>query len=84
MLLVILPMFAFPKKLPPRHKKKKKKKMHSDDISSDDILKEKAGNQSQEDNGVPASMGFGKNVKGKLWLDCFGYSFGRKAEYESS
>ncbi|XP_066482174.1 solute carrier organic anion transporter family member 5A1 [Tiliqua scincoides] len=64
MLLVILPMFAFPKKLPPRHKKKKKKKMHSDDISSDDdILKEKANNKSQADNEVPASMGFGKNVK---------------------
>uniref|UniRef100_A0A3B5LSS8 Solute carrier organic anion transporter family member n=1 Tax=Xiphophorus couchianus TaxID=32473 RepID=A0A3B5LSS8_9TELE len=31
MLLVIFPMFAFPKKLPPRHKRKKKKKMSSKD-----------------------------------------------------
>uniref|UniRef100_A0A7M4FNJ8 Solute carrier organic anion transporter family member 5A1 n=1 Tax=Crocodylus porosus TaxID=8502 RepID=A0A7M4FNJ8_CROPO len=42
MLLVIFPMFTFPKKLPPRHKKKKKKKMSSDDVSSDDdVMKEK-------------------------------------------
>ncbi|KAK2492713.1 hypothetical protein MC885_016372, partial [Smutsia gigantea] len=32
MLLVIFPMFAFPKKLPPRHKKKKKKKFSVDDL----------------------------------------------------
>ncbi|XP_053104331.1 solute carrier organic anion transporter family member 5A1 isoform X2 [Hemicordylus capensis] len=65
MLLVVLPMFTFPKKLPPRHKKKKKKKkIHSDDVSSDDdIMKEKANSKSHVDNEVPASMGFGKNVK---------------------
>ncbi|CAI5779395.1 solute carrier organic anion transporter family member 5A1 isoform X2 [Podarcis lilfordi] len=64
MLFVILPMFTFPKKLPPRHKKKKKKKMHADDVSSDDdIVKEKANSKSQLDHEVPASMGFGKNVR---------------------
>ncbi|KAM6456134.1 solute carrier organic anion transporter family member 5A1 isoform 1-T2 [Liasis olivaceus] len=63
MLLVILPMFAFPKKLPPRHKKKKKK-MHSDDVSGDDdIVKEKVNSKSQLDPEIPASMDFGKNVK---------------------
>ncbi|XP_003219683.2 solute carrier organic anion transporter family member 5A1 isoform X1 [Anolis carolinensis] len=62
MLLVILPMFTFPKKLPPRHKKKKKN--IADDISNDDdIVKEKANNKQQLDNEVPASMGFEKNVK---------------------
>ncbi|XP_067409618.1 solute carrier organic anion transporter family member 5A1 [Emydura macquarii macquarii] len=64
MLLVIFPMFTFPKKLPPRHKKKKKK-ISSDDISSDDddVMKEKSNSKSQLDSSVPASMGFGKNVK---------------------
>ncbi|XP_048363120.1 solute carrier organic anion transporter family member 5A1 isoform X2 [Sphaerodactylus townsendi] len=67
MLLVILPMFTFPKKLPPRHKKKKKKKMKNSDISSDDeIVKEKANSKSQADNEVPASLDFGKNVKGVI------------------
>lgn len=77
MLLVILPMFTFPKKLPPRHKKKKKKKMKNSDISSDDeIMKEKENSKSQVDNEVPASMGFGKNVKGKRYFEwhCFIYS----------
>ncbi|XP_074981243.1 solute carrier organic anion transporter family member 5A1 isoform X3 [Caretta caretta] len=64
MLLVIFPMFTFPKKLPPRHKKKKKKKMSSDDISSDDdVMKEKTNSKRQVDSSIPASMGFGKNVK---------------------
>ncbi|XP_066849172.1 solute carrier organic anion transporter family member 5A1 isoform X2 [Anser cygnoides] len=65
MLLVIFPMFTFPKKLPPRHKKKKKKKkMNSDDVSSDDeVMKEKTNSKIQADSAVPASMGFGKNVK---------------------
>ncbi|XP_075776671.1 solute carrier organic anion transporter family member 5A1 isoform X2 [Pelodiscus sinensis] len=63
MLLVIFPMFTFPKKLPPRHKKKKKK-ISSDDISSDDdVMKEKTNSKRQMDSSVPASMGFGKNVK---------------------
>ncbi|XP_077208316.1 solute carrier organic anion transporter family member 5A1 isoform X2 [Paroedura picta] len=67
MLFVILPMFTFPKKLPPRHKKKKKKKMKNSDVSSDDeIVKEKANSKSHIDNEVPASMGFGKNVKGVI------------------
>lgn len=68
MLLVIFPMFTFPKKLPPRHKKKKKKKkMNSDDVSSDDeVMKEKTNSKIQADNAVPASMGFGKNVKGEV------------------
>ncbi|XP_024061786.1 solute carrier organic anion transporter family member 5A1 [Terrapene carolina triunguis] len=64
MLLVIFPMFTFPKKLPPRQKKKKKKKISSDDISSDDdVMKEKTNNKRQVDSSIPASMGFGKNVK---------------------
>ncbi|XP_063155439.1 solute carrier organic anion transporter family member 5A1 [Candoia aspera] len=63
MLLVILPMFAFPKKLPPRHKKKKKK-IHSDGGSGgDDIVKAKVDSKSQLEPEIPASMGFGKNVK---------------------
>lgn len=63
MLLVIFPMFTFPKKLPPRHKKKKRrKKLSLDDMSSDDdVLKEKSNNKSQP---VTSSMGFGKDIKG--------------------
>ncbi|KAL4635187.1 solute carrier organic anion transporter family member 5A1 isoform X1 [Arapaima gigas] len=62
MLLVIFPMFTFPKKLPPRHKrKKKKKKMNSDDVSSDeDLMKEKS---SSKDQTVTSSMSFGKDIK---------------------
>ncbi|KAG9347950.1 hypothetical protein JZ751_003967, partial [Albula glossodonta] len=62
MLLVIFPMFTFPKKLPPRHKKKrKKKKMSSDDVSSDDdVMKEKSSGKGQT---VTSSMGFGKDIK---------------------
>ncbi|CAF97791.1 unnamed protein product, partial [Tetraodon nigroviridis] len=62
MLLVIFPMFAFPKKLPPRHKKKKRrKKLSLDDMSSeDDVLKEKSSNKSQP---VSSSMGFGKDMR---------------------
>ncbi|XP_030071233.1 solute carrier organic anion transporter family member 5A1 isoform X2 [Microcaecilia unicolor] len=63
MLLVICPMFSFPKKLPPRQKKKKKKKSISDDIpSDDDVMKEKSSNK-HVDTGVGPSIGFGKNVK---------------------
>lgn len=63
MLLVIFPMFAFPKKLPPRHKKKKKKKLGPDDdtTSEDDVMKEKSNSKSQT---VTSSMGFGKDIKG--------------------
>lgn len=63
MLLVIFPMFTFPKKLPPRHKKKKRrKKLSLDDLSSDDdVLKEKSNNKTQT---VTSSMGFGKDIKG--------------------
>ncbi|KAM6977109.1 solute carrier organic anion transporter family member 5A1 [Aplochiton taeniatus] len=67
MLLVIFPMFAFPKKLPPRHKrrkKKKKKKMMrtADDVSSDDdVMKEKSNSQGGQN--VTSSMGFGKDIK---------------------
>lgn len=62
MLLVIFPMFTFPKKLPPRHKKKKKK--HGADSASnddDDVLKEKSNSKGQT---VASSMGFGKDIKG--------------------
>lgn len=64
MLLVIFPMFAFPKKLPPRHKKRKKKKMGSPgDVSSDDdVMKEKSSSKGQN---VSSSMGFGKDIKGE-------------------
>uniref|UniRef100_A0A8C3D540 Solute carrier organic anion transporter family member 5A1 n=1 Tax=Corvus moneduloides TaxID=1196302 RepID=A0A8C3D540_CORMO len=66
MLLVIFPMFTFPKKLPPRHKKKKKK-MNSDDVSSDDdVMKEKTSSKTETDSSVSASMGFGENVKGVI------------------
>lgn len=62
MLLVIFPMFAFPKKLPPRHKKRKKKKIASPgDVSSDDeMMKEKSSSKGQN---VSSSMGFGKDIK---------------------
>ncbi|XP_015243603.1 PREDICTED: solute carrier organic anion transporter family member 5A1 [Cyprinodon variegatus] len=63
MLLVIFPMFAFPKKLPPRHKKRKKKKMMNspgDASSDDDVMKEKSSSKSQN---VSSSMGFGKEIK---------------------
>lgn len=65
MLLVIFPMFAFPKKLPPRHKKKKRrKKLSLDDLSSDDdVLKEKSNNNKTQT--VTSSMGFGKDIKGR-------------------
>lgn len=64
MLLVIFPMFTFPKKLPPRHKKKKRrKKLSLDDLSSDDdVLKEKSNNNKTQT--VTSSMGFGKDIKG--------------------
>ncbi|XP_056149829.1 solute carrier organic anion transporter family member 5A1-like [Lampris incognitus] len=65
MLLVIFPMFTFPKKLPPRHKKKKRrKKVSLDDLSSDDdVLKEKSNNNSGKNQAVSSSMGFGKDIK---------------------
>lgn len=60
MLLVIFPMFAFPKKLPPRHKKKKMGS--SSDMSSDaDVMKEKSSSNGQN----VSSMGFGKDIKGE-------------------
>lgn len=64
MLFVIFPMFAFPKKLPPRHKgRRAKKKGLSGDISSDDdVMKEKSGSKSQN---VSSTMGFGKDIKGE-------------------
>ncbi|TNN38323.1 Solute carrier organic anion transporter family member 5A1 [Liparis tanakae] len=63
MLLVIFPMFTFPKKLPPRHKKKKRrKKVSMDELSSDDdVLKEKSNNGKSQ--GANSSMGFGKDIK---------------------
>lgn len=67
MFLVIFPMFTFPKKLPPRHKKKKKKKFSADVVSDDDVIKEKS-NTSEQVNKKVSSMGFGKNVRGKVFL----------------
>ncbi|KAM4028486.1 solute carrier organic anion transporter family member 5A1 isoform 2-T3 [Anomaloglossus baeobatrachus] len=67
MLLVIFPMFTFPKKLPPRQKKKKKKKKsNSYDVSSDDVMKEKSSNTMKADTGVGPSIGFGKNFRGLI------------------
>ncbi|XP_069816074.1 solute carrier organic anion transporter family member 5A1 [Dendropsophus ebraccatus] len=65
MLLVIFPMFTFPKKLPPRQKKKKKKKKsNSYDVSSDDdVMKEKSSNKMKADTGGGPSIGFGKNFR---------------------
>ncbi|XP_070974278.1 solute carrier organic anion transporter family member 5A1-like [Oncorhynchus clarkii lewisi] len=62
MLLVIFPMFTFPKKLPPRNKKKKKRKKISLENAScdDEITKEKTNSKSQT---VTSSMGFGKDIK---------------------
>ena len=70
MLLVIFPMFAFPKKLPPRHKRRKAKKIGSSgDISSDDdVMKEKSGSKSQN----VSSMGFGKDIKGEKLITGIG------------
>lgn len=67
MFLVIFPMFTFPKKLPPRHKKKKKKKCSDHAVSDDDIVKEKSNNHELGDKKV-SSMGFGKNIRGKVCL----------------
>ncbi|XP_064026823.1 solute carrier organic anion transporter family member 5A1 isoform X4 [Pogoniulus pusillus] len=66
MLLVIFPMFTFPKKLPPRQKRKKKKMSSDDALSDDEVKKEKSSSKVQADGAVPASMGFGKNVKGVI------------------
>ncbi|XP_068093579.1 solute carrier organic anion transporter family member 5A1 [Hyperolius riggenbachi] len=65
MLLVIFPMFTFPKKLPPRQKKKKKKKKsNSYDVSSDDdVMKEKTSNKAKTEAGVGPAIGFGKNFR---------------------
>ncbi|KAF7691717.1 solute carrier organic anion transporter family member 5A1 [Silurus meridionalis] len=61
MLLVIFPMFTFPKKLPPRQKKKKKKLgTDEDETSEDDVMKEKSNSKGQT---VTSSMGFGKDIK---------------------
>ncbi|KAK0145229.1 Solute carrier organic anion transporter family member 5A1 [Merluccius polli] len=57
MLLVIFPMFSFPKKLPPRQKRKRKrKKVSLDELSGDDEALKK--NQP-----VSSAMGFGKDIK---------------------
>ncbi|XP_059528929.1 solute carrier organic anion transporter family member 5A1 isoform X1 [Myotis daubentonii] len=61
MLLVVFPMFTFPKKLPPRHKKKKKK-CSVPAVSDDDIMKEKSNNHEHADKKV-SPMGFGKNIR---------------------
>lgn len=74
MLLVIFPMFAFPKKLPPRHKKKRKKKKIGSpgDVSSDDdVMKEKSNSKGQN---VSSSMGFGKDIKGEEQITLFSLS----------
>ncbi|CAH2285364.1 solute carrier organic anion transporter family member 5A1 [Pelobates cultripes] len=63
MLLVIFPMFTFPKKLPPRLKKKKKKSNSYDVSSDDDVLKEKTSNKIKVDAGTGPSIGFGKNFQ---------------------
>uniref|UniRef100_A0A5F8H1W9 Solute carrier organic anion transporter family member n=1 Tax=Monodelphis domestica TaxID=13616 RepID=A0A5F8H1W9_MONDO len=60
MLLVIFPMFTFPKKLPPRHKKKKKS---NDNVSSDeDEIKKEKSNSREQEGVASSSMAFGKKV----------------------
>ncbi|XP_041927291.1 solute carrier organic anion transporter family member 5A1-like [Alosa sapidissima] len=55
MALVIVPMLAFPQKLPPRHKRRRKKQaLHA--AHDDDVMKEKK-------QGQQTSMGFGKDLK---------------------
>ncbi|XP_067831995.1 solute carrier organic anion transporter family member 5A1 [Heptranchias perlo] len=62
MLLVIVPMFTFPQKLPPRQKKKKK--MGSDDLNNDDeMMKEKSDSKEHRKSAVTSSLGFGKDIK---------------------
>ena len=60
-------MFTFPKKLPPRHKKKRKKKYSPDVAGDDDVMKEKPNNCEEVDKKV-SSIGFGKDVRGKVYL----------------
>ncbi|CAL8319103.1 unnamed protein product [Boreogadus saida] len=63
MLLVIFPMFAFPKKLPPRHKRRKKKKsvLPGDGSSDDEVTKEKTAGGAKHN--VSSSMGFGRDFR---------------------
>ncbi|XP_078254833.1 solute carrier organic anion transporter family member 5A1 [Rhinoraja longicauda] len=62
MLLVIVPMFTFPQKLPPRQRAKKK--MVSNDLKSDDeMIKGKAESRDYRKSTVTSSMGFGKDIK---------------------
>ncbi|XP_078396485.1 solute carrier organic anion transporter family member 5A1 [Cetorhinus maximus] len=62
MVLVIVPMFTFPHKLPPRQKKKKK--MGSGDSNNDDeMMKEKPDSREHRKSTVTSSMGFGKDIK---------------------
>ncbi|OCT74797.1 solute carrier organic anion transporter family member 5A1 [Xenopus laevis] len=63
MLLVIFPMFTFPKKLPPRQRKKKKKGNSYDVSSEDDVMKEKSSNKMKANADPGPSIGFGKDFK---------------------
>uniref|UniRef100_A0A6I8P779 Solute carrier organic anion transporter family member n=2 Tax=Ornithorhynchus anatinus TaxID=9258 RepID=A0A6I8P779_ORNAN len=65
MLLVIVPMFAFPKTLPPRHKKKRRKKKLGarDGPGDEDVFKEKSSTRGQADGAGPSSLGFGKSIR---------------------
>ncbi|XP_030219345.1 solute carrier organic anion transporter family member 5A1a [Gadus morhua] len=57
MLLVIFPMFSFPKKLPPRHKKKRKRvKVSLDELSGEEEVLKKSPP-------VSSAMGFGRDIK---------------------
>ena len=59
MLLVIFPMFSFPKKLPPRHKKKRKRvKVSLDELSGEEEVLKKSPP-------VSSAMGFGRDIKGR-------------------
>ncbi|GCB74039.1 solute carrier organic anion transporter family member 5A1 [Scyliorhinus torazame] len=61
MILVIVPMFTFPKKLPPRQKKKKK--MGTGDSNNDEMMKEKCDSGEHRKRTVTSSLGFGKDIK---------------------
>ncbi|XP_072427574.1 solute carrier organic anion transporter family member 5A1 isoform X2 [Chiloscyllium punctatum] len=64
MLLVIVPMFTFPQKLPPRQKKNKK--MGSGDSNNDEMMKEKSDSKEPRKSTVASSMAFGKDIKGVI------------------
>uniref|UniRef100_UPI00358F2A7B solute carrier organic anion transporter family member 5A1-like n=1 Tax=Myxine glutinosa TaxID=7769 RepID=UPI00358F2A7B len=60
MVLVIVPMFGFPKS-PPRHKLKEGRK--NANIEDNDQLKEKEAVAEELESGISSSLGFGKDIR---------------------